>query len=121
LIGYSGTYAFNGTNLLLLPTEGHWTDPEEYGYDGSGHPIVSSYRSFEMTWELISSPDAKQLIDFVALVSNTGTMAVDLPQWGGVDYLFTTYSGTTLSPLQVGPYFMGYFQSVRLLILRIAV
>lgn len=121
MIGASGTYAFNGTNLSLIPTEGHWTEPAEYGYDGFGHPITSSFRSFEMTWQLISTSDLKQLIDFVALVSNTGTMAVDLPQWGAADYVFSTYSGTTLSPVQVGAYFMGYVQNVSLLVLRVAV
>lgn len=121
MIGYSGTYAFNGSNLLLIPAEGRWTEPSEYGYDGFGHPIVSSFRSFEMTWPLMSTAELKQLIDSVAQVASTGTCAVDLPQWGAVDYIFTTYSGTTLSPVQVGAYFMGYVQNVSLLVLRVAV
>ena len=120
-IGLSGSFAFNGTNLTLQPTEGHWLDPEEFGFDGGAHPIVSAFRSFELSWQLISTSDLKQLIDFVALVSNTGTMAVDLPQWGNADYRFQTYSGTTLSPVRVGAYFNEYVQEARLLILKILV
>lgn len=117
--GLSGTYAFNGTNLTLQPTEGKWGTPDSYGYDGAGHPILSAFRTFELRWQLISPSDLSQLETFFRQVSNTGTMNVDLPEWGAPQYRFRTYSGTTLNPLQVGAYFQEYTQDVTLLILQI--
>lgn len=119
--GLSGSYAMNGTNLSLQPTEGKWNTPDQYGFDGGGHPILSSFRTFELSWGLISTSDLAQLNNFFNSVSNTGTIAVDIPEWGASQYKFRRYSGTVLSPLEVGAYFQEYVQDVRLLILRIQV
>lgn len=117
--GLSGSYAFNGVNLTLQPTSGKWKERSSYGIDGGGHPIYSSLRSFEMKWELISTSDAKQIIDVYNTTANTGTCVSCLPEWGNVDYSFKNYSGTTLQDPEVGEYFQGYIQSVSLLILNI--
>jgi hypothetical protein len=117
--GASGTYAFNNTDLTLQPTEGKWTSRSEYGVDGGGHPVYSSFRNFVLTFDLISTPDAKQLIDFYNTVGNTGTIVACLPQWGDAEYKFKNYSGATLREPEVGEYFEGHFTSVNMTILNI--
>lgn len=117
--GLSGTYGFNGTDLTLQPTTGHWVERTDYGVDGGAHPIYPAVRSFELSWELISPEDAKQIIDFYNVVGNTGTAVACLPQWGSIDYRFRNYSGSTLSEPTVGEYFQGYIMDMRLLILNI--
>lgn len=119
--GASGTFAFNGTNLNQYPTEHGWAERNSYGVDGGAHTIYASVRSYQMTWNLISTADAKQIIDFYNLVGNTGTLVSCLPQWGNVDYAFVNYSGTTLAEPAFGGYFMGYLQDFKLLILNVRI
>ena len=117
--GLSGTYAFNGTNLNQSPTTHKWVERTSYGFDGGGHPVYSAVRSFELTWNLISTDNAKQLIDFYNTVGNTGTITSCLPQWGSVDYRFKNYSGTTLQEPEMGNYFDEYIEDFRLVIMNI--
>lgn len=119
MIGASGTYAINNTDLALQPTEGRWLPREQYGVDGGGHPIYSAVRSFELSWQLISQSDFQQIVNFYDQVSNTGTCSVDLPRWGDTQYIFTTYSGCTLSEPQVSSYFNEHTMDAKLLILNI--
>lgn len=117
--GLSGTYAFNNTDLTLQPTTGKWTPRPNYGIDGSGHEIYASVRNFELSWDLISTSDAKQIIDFYNTVSTTGTVVACLPQWNNGSYQFVNISGCTLQEPEVGEYFQGYIQSMKLLILNV--
>lgn len=119
MIGLSGSYALNNTDLTLQPTTGKWMDRTNYGVDGGGHPVYSQLRSFELTWELISPSDAKQIIDTYNLVGNTGTVVACLPEWGTLEYQFRNYSGVTMQEPSVGTYFQGFIQTVRLLLLNI--
>ena len=115
--GASGTFAFNNTNINQYPTDHRWVERTQYGVDGGAHPIYSQIRSYQMTWNLISPADAKQIIDFYNLVGNTGTVVSCLPQWGNVDYVFFNYSGTTLVEPTFSGYFMGYLTDFKLLVL----
>lgn len=117
--GLSGSYAINDTNLSLQPTTGKWESRNSYGVDGGGHPVYSQLRSFELSWELISPLDAKQLIDFYNAVGNTGTVVACLPRWGDAEFTFFNYSGVTMQEPSVGTYFQGFIQSVRLLLLNV--
>lgn len=117
--GLSGSYAINGTNLTLQPTEGRWNQRDNFGIDGAGHPIYSTVRTFELSWQLISTSELNQIINFFDSVSNTGTVAVDLPKYGANTYTFYRYSGCTLNEVQVGAYFEEYIQEVTLLILQV--
>jgi hypothetical protein len=117
--GLSGTYAFGNINLSLPPTTGKWIERTGYGMDGGGHPVYGSVRKFELEWELISPSDAKQIIDVYDSVGNTGTVVSCLPKWGDTNFTFYNYSGTTLQEPEVGTYFQGYIESVKLLILNI--
>ena len=117
--GLSGTYAFNGADLTLQPSTGKWVERTDYGIDGGGHPVYATTRKFELTWDLISTSDAQQIINFYNTVGNTGTVVACLPEWGATQYQFKNYSGTTLQEPTVGTYFMGYIESVKLLILNV--
>lgn len=118
-IGLSGSYAVNGTNLSLQPTEGKWNQRDSYGYDGGGHPIYSQFRTFELKWALISTSDLVQLINTFNAISNTGTVVFDLPQYGASAYQFQRYSGCTLNEVSVGAYFQEHVMDVTLLVLQI--
>ena len=117
--GYSGTFAFNGINLQLPPTEGEWDARDILGYDGNGRPIYPSVRSFTMKWVLISSADLQQLINAQRSVANTGTVVVDLPKWGASDYLFDSYTGCFVQEPEVSPYFAQHTTDVSLVISNI--
>lgn len=115
-IGASGSYAVQGTNFTLQPTSGRWLDRDNLGFDGGGHPVYPSVRTFEMSWELINASDLSQIIGFYNQVMNTGTVAVDLPKWNGDPYQFTRVSGCTLGEPSVNQFFETHTQEVRLLI-----
>lgn len=117
--GYSGTYAINGTNFILSPTEGGWVDRNEIGIDGAGHPIYPGTRQFNLYWGLAHPNDVKQLIDAYNLASSTGTVVFDLPEWGADGYKFKSYSGCTLREPRIGNYFEGHISDVRVTILMI--
>ena len=117
--GASGSYAVNNTDLTLQPSEGQWLVRTDYGVDGGAHIIYAQPRQFELKWDLISPSDLKQIIDFYNSVGNTGVVTFCLPEWGASDFVFKNYSGTTLAEPEVGPYFQGYTQSVKLLVLNI--
>lgn len=114
--GTTGSYAINGTELTLQPTQGRWNEAQDYGFDGTGHPIYSSVRTFELSWGIESPAELNQLITFFETVRATGTVAIDLPQRNSNDYSFYRYSGCTLSDLRTGEYFEKHIQDVRLLI-----
>lgn len=117
--GLSGTYGFNGVDLTLQPTTGRWVERTQYGLDAGAHPVYSSLRSFELTWELISPSDLNQIINVYNAISNTGNAVACLPKWNDSTYTFYNYSGTTIEEPQVGTFFMGYYQEVRMLVLAI--
>lgn len=119
--GLSGTYAINGTQFSLQPTEGRWGERPEFGFDGEGHPIYGRFATFEFRWQTIAPVDLNQLKLFFDAVQNTGTVAVDLPEWGASQYSFYRYSGCTLSNLRVGEFFEGYYTDARLIIYKVLV
>jgi len=119
MIGLSGTYAFNNVDFQLQPSTGKWVDRTNYGIDGGGHSIYSQFRHFELSWDLISTDDAKQIIDVYNTIGNTGTCVACLPKWGDINYTFFNYSGTTMQEPSVGEYFQGYITSVKLLLLNV--
>lgn len=114
--GYSGTFAFNGSNLPLPPSEGNWGERDMIGMDGNGRPIYSSIREFTMKWGLISTADLQTLINAQLSVANTGSSVVDLPKWGANGYFFYSYSGTYVNEPRVGAYFAEYVTDVTLII-----
>jgi hypothetical protein len=117
--GTSGTYAFNGTALQLLPTEGRWIAREAYGVDGNGHSIYSPLRQFEMTFALETPSDFDQIRLAYDAVAHTGTVIVDLPQYDSSVYQFKSYTGCIIQEPTREAYFEGHIQDVLLLITNI--
>lgn len=112
--GLSGTYAVNGTEFLA-PTTHRWIERESLGFDGNGRPIYAAVGEYELNWELMSVADLQTLINF-GRASQTGTVVVDLPQWGAAGYLFNSYSGTYFNRPKVDSYFAEYVQGVSVII-----
>lgn len=117
--GFSGSYAINGTSLLLSPTKAGWGSRNEIGIDGGGHPVYPAVRQFELSWGLAHPNDVKQILDAWQVVSNTGTVSFDLPEWGASGYKFKTYSGCTMREPTVGNYFEEYIEDVKLTVLLV--
>lgn len=117
--GYSGTYGINGVNLLLPPTEGNWVQRDMIGLDGNGRSIYPAVREFEMRWELMPVSALQQIINAQLSVANTGTLVVDLPQWGALDEIWYAYSGCFVQEPSVGPRFVDHYSNVRLIISNI--
>lgn len=117
--GLSGTYAINDVDFSLQPTSGKWTERTRLGVDGAGHPVYPQVRGFEMTWNLISTADAQQIIGMYNAVSNTGTAVVCLPEWNNAHFEFKNYSGCTLQEPEAGEYFQGWITDFRLLVLNV--
>mgnify|MGYP001617658310 CR=1 FL=1 len=120
MIGASGTYAIQGTDLLTQPTTHRWLERDSFGIDGNAHPIYSSIRGYELGWQLISANDFAQIVTFYNTVQSTGTVAVDLPSWGASSYQFQRYSGCTLQEPTFDNFFNEHLEEARLLILNVA-
>lgn len=116
MIGFSGSYAINGTTFILQPTKGAWSSREALGFDGNGHPIYPAVREFRIDWNLMHPTDAQQIINAYNAVQNTGTVAFDLPFYGDGGYQFKCYSGCTISEPEFGEYFQGYISDGKLTI-----
>lgn len=119
-IGASGSYAINGTDLTLQPFSHHWAERDSFGLDGNAHVIYSSVRGYELGWPLMSMSDFQQIYNFYNAVQSTGTVSVDLPQWGASGYVFQRYSGCVLSEPTFDNFFDEFLEGVRLLITNIA-
>lgn len=119
MIGASGTYGFNNVDLALQPSNGQWMIRKSLGFDGAGHPVYPAVREFTLSWDLISTDNLKQLIDVYNSVGNSGTITACLPEYGNTDFVFKNYSGTTMQEPDLSEYFMGYTQTVTLLLLNI--
>jgi len=115
------TYKVNGVEFLLQPTSGRWVDRNLIGRSGSGHPIYSGVREFELGFQLASTTDYQQLQLWFNAVSNTGTVVVDLPKYGSSTggYGFYSYSGCIINEPVANEYYAEYQQNVTLLITNI--
>ena len=119
MVGASGTYSVQGTDLTLQPTQGRWIERDILGTDGGAHPIYPTPREFELSWQLISPEDFFQLSTFYNTVSNTGSVAVDLPQFGANGYIFNRYSGCILQEPTFDNYFNGFLEGARMLVINV--
>lgn len=116
---YTGTYAINGTKFITEPTMGKWLPRSPLGFDGTGHPVYSATRKFQLDWDLIDEATMNQILNFYNSTSVTGTAVVDLPQFNRADYYYVSYSGCTLSEPTLAEYFVGYPGKVTLIINKI--
>lgn len=119
-VGFSGSFAINGTELLLFPTEFGWMPRSPLGYTGDGHPEYGGdVREFSFRWNIDSASEFHQLIDFFNSTISTGTVSADLPQWDNAGYLFYRYTGCVVSEPEMGRYFTEHPSDVKLIISNI--
>ena len=117
--GVTGTFAINGVELLLQPSEHGWVDREPIGISGEDRPIYPSVRQYEMNWELMSMQDFAQLSGFCSSIQSSGSAVVDLPKYGTYPYQFYSYSGCQIKEPTAGKFYVTYVKSVSLLILKV--
>ena len=118
--GTSGSFALNGVDFILNPTEHGWLPRSMLGRDGAGHPIYSGVREYEMRFVLASQTEFWQLQNWFNLMSNTGTVIVDLPIYSlSGSYSFLSYTGCIISEPEQRTYFNEHRTDVYLLISNI--
>lgn len=118
----TGSFAINGTDLLIQPSEGKWVNRAVLALDGAGHPIYSAIREFEMDWDIFDTATWNQLQNFYNGIGNTGSCVVNLPQYGASQFSFQNYSGCTLGEVEMGGDFItpdGYLTKMKLVIMNI--
>jgi hypothetical protein len=115
-IGTSGSYAINGVDFTLQPTNGRWIPSAILGMTGDGHPIYSAIHEFQIQWSLSSQTDLIQIQNFRDMVWLTGTISIDLPAYRGAEYEFTTYSGCSLYEPDRGLYFVDHTNNFQLIV-----
>lgn len=115
--GATGSFAINGIEFLLPPTEYKWLPRTLLGRDGMGHPIYSGIREFEIRWQLATQTDYWQLQEWFNMMSNTGTLVVDLPTYGASGtFTFTSYSGCTITEPEAEMYFSEHKTNMVLIV-----
>lgn len=113
------TYKINGTAITLQPETGQWVTQEPIGTDGNGRAIYPAPREFEMKWGLMSMSEFAQIKTFFSSVGATGTVSVDLPEYGASSWQFRTYSGCVLSQPEMSAFFEEYINDVRLIVRKV--
>jgi len=113
------TYKINGSTITAQPTSGQWVEREQIGTSGSGYPIYSNVRSFQLVWNLMTPSDYSELVSFFDSIGITGSAVVDLPKWGANSYTFESYTGCVLGEPIISAYFNEHVSEVKLLVARI--
>lgn len=116
-----GTYAFNGTNLLLQPSSAVWRERRVLGYDGYNIPIYEPTYSFQLSWDAVTPDVYAQLWDFWVAASAAGSVTVFIPRKGVSTYVFKSYSDCVLDEPTVKEYFAKHQMKVEQLIRNISV
>ena len=101
----TGSYAVNGVELTLQPTEHRWMPRDPVDIDGDAHAVYHQIHQYEMRWGLMTPAEYNQIYLCYLAVSSTGTMIVDLPEYGANRYYFKSYTGCTAQE----PYYGGWF------------
>ena len=118
--GYSGSYSANGVSIFQ-PTEGQWVGKDLLGIDGQGRKVYPALKEFQLSWGLLTTTQLSQLINLQLAVSSTGSVVIDLPEWGASGYIFKSYSGTYISEPEVGAYFSEHVTDTKLVVSNIRV
>lgn len=113
------TFKINNTALSRFPTNHRWVRQDAIGFTGDGHATYPAYREYELEFDFASPSEFNEFVAFYNGIGITGTISADLPEYGSSSYTFRTYSGIVMTQPEYGSYFEGYYQSARLLLVRI--
>lgn len=115
----TGTYAANGTDLILQPETGQWLERELLGMDGNGRPIYTATRKFELKWGVVAPSEYNQLQNFFASIGATGSLVMDLPKYGSATWEFESYTGCYVTEPQAGTFFQQHYTNVTVVVTNI--
>lgn len=115
----TNTFAFNGVTLSHQPSNHKWSDRDLVGVDGNGTGVYTATREFEMSWDFLDASEFSEIYQYFTAQGVTGSIVSSLPKWNGNPYSFQAYSGTILREPTFEGFFENYYQSVKLLIVRI--
>jgi hypothetical protein len=113
------TFKFNDTLLSLQPSDHNWVTRNSYGIDGGGHNLYPAVRQYQLKFSLSSSSDFIEVLNAYNTVAVTGTIVVDLPEWGNSTYQFKSYSGCTLAEPEFSNFYENYYQEVSIMVMNI--
>lgn len=117
--GITGSFAINGSTLLLQPTEHTWVDRSNVGNSGDARPTYPAIRQYKLDWGFMSMSEYAQLESFFEYSQRTGTLVVDLPKFATSPYQFYSYSGCVIQEPTAQKFFETYVAGVSLLILKV--
>lgn len=112
-------FKVNGVLLAIQPSDHGWTERRDYGRDGAGHAILPATREYKLEWGSMTPAEFYELVNNYNSFGITGTVVVQLPQWGNSTYQFIEYSGTVVNEPTYSGFFENQYQGVRLLITSI--
>jgi len=110
------TFKINSVPFIIQPSSHHWVSRPSLGFDGGGHPMYVAVRSYEMSWDMMSSTGAMQLQGFYNQCSVSGTVIVDLPSYQAGSYVFKSYTGCVLQEPSFDTYFNEFEQTLKLVV-----
>lgn len=113
--------AINSTDLTMQPTEHNWVSRSSLGYSGTGHPILPAVREYKLVFNLVSSSDFSQLVNFFNAVSVTGTVVATLPTYGASTYGFSNYSGVIINEIEYSGFFEEHYQEAIVILSNIRI
>jgi len=117
----TNAFKINGVALTLQPSDHNWIKRTQYGVDGGGHPILPAMGQYQLAWELMSPAEFDELVNAYNAHGVTGTVAVELPQWGNPSGTFYAYSGCIINEPEHSGFFENYYVAARLLITNIRI
>lgn len=115
------TYKINGVTITAQPTSGAWQKRDLLGTDGNGHSVYPGYRRFEMQWNLMEESDFAQVQAFYDSLVITGSVVVELPEYGANAYQFKAYTGCIIHEPTINDYFSEHPTKAVLLVTHIKV
>jgi hypothetical protein len=111
----TNAFKINGVQLSLQPSDHHWSSRSEFGRDGAGHNVYPAVREYELRWDFMTASEFYELVNNYNSFAS-GTVVVDLPEWGVSTYQFKAYSGCIMDEPQFGEFFENYYGQISLLI-----
>lgn len=110
---------FNGSVFSQQPSDHHWLERDAIGVDGNGANVYVAPRQYELKWDLVDTDVWNELYAYFTAQGTTGTIVATLPKWNATPYQFYAYSGCVIREMTYENWFQNFYQSVRLLIVRI--
>lgn len=120
----TGSFAINGTDLLIQPSEIKFVPRTTLAIDGAGHPIYSAIREIEIDYDIFDQATWKQLQDFYNGCGNTGSVVINAPSYAQGQFSYIAISGATMGEPEMGGDFLtpdGYLVKMKVVFMNVRV